>query len=83
MNNGSKWNSILDIGDNQMRVKIEVEFDVVSAEDDPVDIKSAENAARLAVFHNLAFTNDGEIATPDVIVEVDGFGKFRVTIPTD
>lgn len=65
-----------------MRIKIEVEFEVTSDEEGLTE-DEARDAAEMAVFHNLAFTNNGEDVTDQVTQHVDGFGECEISIPTD
>ena len=65
-----------------MRVKIEVEFEVKSDEEGLTE-GEAKQAAELAAYHNLAFTDDNSRVKEEVCHHVDGFGHCEVSIPTD
>lgn len=64
-----------------MRVSVNVEFDVQS--DELLDEKTAKKAAESAVYHYMAFTEDGIRInkTGTVFVNVDGHGECEVSFP--
>lgn len=64
-----------------MRVKIEVEFEVTTKEEDMTE-QDAKCVAEMAALHNLVFTDNGQdIARKPVKHHVDGFGVCMVSIP--
>jgi hypothetical protein len=68
-----------------MQVKIEVQFEVETDEDDELTEQQAKDAASLAAFHHLTLIEVSGVTTDteEVEVHVDGFGKCRVRLSND
>jgi len=63
-----------------MKVKIEIEFEVESLEDEEIDEQSAKWGAQLAAYHNLSLINWMGGMEEFAEHHVDGFGKVKISL---